>query len=118
MADTACDTTTLALNAKTDDPGGTAIVHANTHVLTPTKPSSKVIVRLENTFDGNKVFTILAGDNPPAHSAGQGNLALTLAKDDVTFVVLESARFLQDNGTYRINVAANTTGFIDAIELP
>lgn len=118
MADTAVHVTTLALNASTANPAGTAIVAANTHVITPTKPSSKVIVRLNNTFAGAKDFTILAGDNPPAQSAGQGDLVVNLAQDATSLVVLESARFAQDNGTFRINVAASTTGFIEAIQLP
>lgn len=118
MADTAVANTTLALNASTANPTGTAIVAANTHVITPTKPGAKVAVRLTNSFAGSKDFTIKAGDNPPSLSAGQGDLVLTLAQNDVVFVVLESARFLQDNGTYRIDVAASTTGFIAAIQLP
>lgn len=118
MADTAITSTTLALNAGTAQPAGTAIVAANTHVITPTKAWSKVIVRLNNTFAGAKVFTILAGDNPPADAAGQGNLAISLAQDATQLVVLESSRFSQDNGTIRINVEASTTGFISSIQLP
>ena len=118
MADTAITLTTLALNASTAQPAGTAIVAANTHVITPTKASSKVIVRLNNTFAGSKDFTILAGDNPPADAAGQGDLVIAIAQDATVLVVLESSRFWQSNGTIRINVAASTTGFISAIQLP
>lgn len=122
MADTAITLTTLGLNAETANPAGTAIVHANTHVITPTKPLSKVAVRLTNTTASSKDFTILAGDNPPAHSAGQGDLVVTLGAGDSTpvikWVVLESARFIQDNGTIRINVASSTTGNIAALQLP
>lgn len=118
MADTAVTNTTIALNTSTANPTGTAIVAANTHVITPTKPGSKVVVRLTNSFAGAKDFTILKGGNPPADASGQGDLVISLAQNDVVFVVLESARFLQANGTYRINVAASTTGFIAAIQLP
>jgi len=118
MADTAITVTTLALNASTANPAGTAIVAANTHVITPTKPGNKVIVRLNNTFAGSKDFTIKAGDYNPAQSQGQGDLVISIAQDATVLVVLESARFSQDNGTYRIDVAASTTGFISAIQLP
>ena len=47
---------------------------------------------------------------------------MTLADGSTTPVVgwlcLESARFLQYNGTIRINVAASTTGYITAFQLP
>jgi hypothetical protein len=118
MADTTVNVTTLALNASTANPTGTAVVAANTHVITPTKETSKLVVRLTNTFAGAKAFTIVAGDSPPSDAAGQGNLVLTLAQNDVVFVVLESARFLKSNGDINITVAAATTGFIEAIQLP
>jgi hypothetical protein len=118
MADTTVNVTTLALNASTANPTGTAIAAANSHVITPTKETSKVAIRLTNTFAGAKVFTIEAGDSPPADAAGQGSLAISLAQDDVVFVVLESARFLKSDGNIRITVAASTTGFIEAIQLP
>lgn len=122
MADTAITGTVLSLNAETANPAGTAIVHANTHVITPSGPSSKLAIRLTNTTASEKTMTILAGDNPPADAAGQGDLVLTFAAGDSTpvikWVVIESARFIQNNGTVRINVAASTTGNIAAIELP
>lgn len=104
------------------DVAGTVIAAANTHTITPTKPLRKVIIRLTNTFGGAKVFTLLAGDNPPADAAGQGNLTVSLADGSVTPTVayltgLESARFLQNDGTLNITVAAATTGFIAAFQL-
>lgn len=122
MADTAIPNTDLSTNAATDDVAGTAIVAADNHVITPTKPFGKVVLRLVNTTAAEKVMTVLAGDNPPAGSAGQGNLAITFAAGNVTptvkYVVLESARFVQSDGVIRITVAALTTGFISAFQLP
>ena len=122
MADTAITLTPLSLNTAALNTAGTAIVHANTHVITPTKRLDKVLVRIINTTASEKAITVLAGDSPPAGSAGQGDLTITLAAGDSTptfaNVVLESARFLQDNGTIRINVAASTTGTIAAFQLP
>jgi hypothetical protein len=122
MANTTVHVTTLATNAATADPAGTAIVAGNTHVITPTGSMTKVALRLTNTFAGSKVFTVVAGHNPPAQSAGQGNLDLTLTIGSVTpyvtWVVLESARFVQADNTIHVTVAASTTGFIEAFQLP
>ena len=121
MADTAIPVTQLASGTNADV-AGTAIVAANGHVITPTKRSGKVLVRIVNTFAGAKVFTVEAGDNPPASAAGQGDLTMSLADGSTTpvagYLCLESARFLQSNGTIRITVAAATTGFITAFQLP
>lgn len=122
MADTAVPLSSLTLNASTADPAGTAIVHANTHVITPTGPWSKLAIRFVNTTASEKIVTVTVGDNPPAQSAGQGTITSTLAAGDSTptaaWVVLESARFAQDNGTIRITVASSMTGSITAFKLP
>jgi hypothetical protein len=114
MADTAIPISQL-VSGTNADVAGTAIVAANGHVITPTKRSGKVLIRLRNTFAGAKVFTVEAGDNPPASSAGQGD-GSTTAVDG--WLCLETARFLQSNGTIRITVAASTTGTITAFQLP
>lgn len=121
MAVTTIPITALA-SGSTADVAGTAIAAANTHTLTPTKRLSKVVIRLVNTTAAAKVFTLLAGDNPPADAAGQGNLTVSLADGSSTPVVvylsnLESARFIQNDGTVNITVASATTGFITAFQL-
>lgn len=119
MANTTIHVTTLTANAATANPTGTAIAAANTHVVTPTVPLRRVFLRFTNSFAGAKVFTILAGDNPPADAAGQGNLTKSLAQDEVWWVgPLTSARFLQNDGTVQITVEAATTGFIEAFQVP
>lgn len=122
MANTTVHVTTLAANTATAKPAGTAIVAANTHVITPTKPLRKVLVRLINTTASTKVWTVVAGDNPPADASGQGNLDVSLTDGSTTaqetWLVLDSARFLQNDGTIQVTVAASTTGFIEAFQLP
>lgn len=126
MADTAVATVSLAKAGDyTIDTGvGTAIVHANTHVITPTGRLEDGFLVVQNTFNGAKTVTVLAGDNPPAQSAGQGNLAaVSVADGDASYAAeiiggLESARFLQDNGTLRVNVEAAMTGFMYWVQLP
>ena len=66
------------------------------------------------------VATIVAGDNPPALSAGQGNLDITVpaTSGDMTVAGLESARFLQSDGTVNIDLAASFAGKVYAIRVP
>ena len=122
MADTAIPLTELGLNASTANPAGTAIVAADNHVITPDRASTKIAIRLTNTTASTKVFTVVAGDNPPANAAGQGNLTVSLTDGSTTpqiaWVVVETARFRHDDGTIRITVAAATTGNIAALALP
>lgn len=125
MADTAVATVSLTKAGDyTIDTGvGTAIVHANTHVITPAGRLEDGFLVVQNTFNGAKKVTVLAGDNPPAYSAGQGNLEVEVADGDASYAAeiiggLESARFLQNNGTLRVTVAANMTGFMYWVQLP
>ena len=122
MANTTVHVTTIALNTSTANPAGTAIVAADTHVITPTKATSKVLLRITNTTASTKIATILAGDNPPADAAGQGSLAVSLTDGSTTpqtaYVVVEGSRFLQNDGSIQITVASGMTGNIEAIQLP
>jgi hypothetical protein len=125
MADTAVATVSLAKAGDyTIDTGvGTAIVHADTHVITPTGRLEDGFLVVQNTFNGAQEVTVLAGDNPPAYSAGQGNLVVEVADGDASYAAeiiggLESARFLQNNGTLRVTVEAGMTGFMYWVQLP
>jgi len=122
MADTAIPITSLGLNANTANPAGTAIVAANNHVVTPDRATKRLAIRLTNTTGSSKVFTVVAGDSPPANAAGQGDIEITLTDGSttpqITWVVVESARFIQSDGTVVVTVAAATTGNIAVLGLP
>lgn len=122
MADTAIPITPLVQNTAVAKPAGTAIVAANNHVITPTKGTRKLLLRLTNTTASTKVWTITAGDKPAAGSAGQGQLDISLTDGSTTpqetWVTIESARFMKSNGTIVITVAASTTGNIAAFQMP
>ncbi len=122
MANTTIHVSTMTKNTALANPAGTAIVAGNTHTITPTKATSKVLIRIVNTTASTKIATITAGDNPPADAAGVGVLDVSLTDGSTTpqiaFVVVESARFLQNDGTIVITVASGMTGFIEAIQLP
>lgn len=121
MANTTVTVNSLALGDNAA-PTATTVVAANTHKITPTQNSGKVLIRCVNTTASSKVWTIVAGDKPVAGSSGQGDLTFTLTDGSTTpterWLVLESARFMQSDGTYEITVAASTTGSITAIQLP
>ena len=118
MTDTAVATVEIAADTFTDGAVGlgTAIVHANTHVITPTGPLEEMLIRITNTEGSTNVVTILPGDNPPADAplvpaAGLASGAIT-ATSGINYIRLTSSRFLQNNGTVRITVESGMTGFI------
>ena len=117
MADTTITPTELAKNVASADlpiASGTAIVAANNHLIA-FEEEDKLLIVLNNTYAGAKVFTVAAGDFV---ASGQGALTISLAQDDVKFLVLKSDRFKDSDGNVTITVAASTTGFIQAFKLP
>lgn len=100
---------------------GTAIVASQTAVITPTGLLEDMVILYSNTYAGSIVPVVKAGDNPPALSAGIGDLTLTTLANSTGFGILpplESARFLQSNGTLRIEFPANAAGYIVAFQKP
>lgn len=83
-------------------------------------PLEEFIFRFTNTNGSDRVATIVAGDNPPALSAGQGNLDITVpaTSGDMTVAGLESARFVQSDGLVHIDLAASFAGKVRAIRVP
>jgi hypothetical protein len=120
MADTAITNVVWDDNDVTSIAGtGTAIVHANNHVITPTGPLEEMLIIVTNTEGSTNAVTVKAGDNPPAQSAGLGDKTFTTigaTTGQVILPPLESARFLQSNGTVIITVEAGMTGKITAMQ--
>jgi hypothetical protein len=100
---------------------GTAIDATKTAVITPTGPLENMVIIVRNTEGSTNVVTVKAGDNPPAGSAGLGDKAFTTIDATTGAILLpplESARFLQDNGTVRLTFETSMTGFILAFQKP
>jgi hypothetical protein len=100
---------------------GTAIVASQTAVITPTGPLEEMVILISNTYGGAIVPVVKAGDDPPAMSAGLGDLTLTTLANTTgrgLLPPLESARFLQSNGTLRIEFPENAAGYIAAFQKP
>ena len=95
-------------------PTATAVDPTNGHVIAASAtPTEELLIVVNNTFAGTKVVTIKAGDSPPALAAGQGDLAITCAAStDGIPLRVESARFLQADGTINLDIAASMTGTI------
>ena len=101
-------------------PAGTTADPTNDHVVDlGGVPLEEVIFRFTNTNGSDRVATIVAGDNPPASAAGQGNLDITVpaTTGDMTVGGLESARFVQNDGTVNIDLAASFAGTVVAMRL-
>lgn len=110
--------TTLAVNTASANlaiTGGTAIVAADTFKI-PYKKQGSLVVMLNNTFTGAKQFTFAAGDTGLPQTK-QGNLVVSLAQNDVKFIVLDSARFVNKDGTVNLTFESGTTGFVRAVEI-
>lgn len=119
MARTAVTVTTLTANTGVTEPAGTTADPTNDHVVTGV-PCEELILRFANTNGSDRVATIVAGDSPPALSAGQGDLAVTVpATSGVVWVgPLESARFVQSDGSVNIDLAASFAGTVTAYRVP
>jgi len=119
MARTAVDVTTLTANTAVTEPAGTTADPTNDHVVSGV-PCEELLLRFANTNGSDRVATILAGDNPPADAAGQGDLAVTVpATSGVRWVgPLTSARFVQSDGTVLIDLAASFAGTVTAYRVP
>lgn len=88
---------------------GTAIVAADTNTFAFPE-QGKLLIVLNNTYAGDRTFTFAAGFGV---AAGQGSLTLTLAQDDVRFIMLSSDRF-KDAGIVSLTYQASTTGYVMA----
>lgn len=122
MARTAVTVTAITPTAGIAESAGTAADPTNDHVVT--LPASACLEEMlfvfKNTNGTDRVATIVAGDNPPAIRAGQGDLAITVPATTGVMMIggLESARFLQDDGTLLIDLAASFAGTVHAYRIP
>lgn len=111
---------TLSRTGAATDAGTTADP-TNDHVVDlGGVPLEEIVFRLTNTNGTERVATFVAGDSPPALSAGLGNLDVTVpaTTGDFTVAGLESARFLQSDGTVHIDLAASYAGAVRAFRVP
>jgi hypothetical protein len=125
MARTAIGITTLTPNTAQTVPAGTTIDATNSHVLTIPRPATpgEVVINVTNTTASTKTVTLKAGASPPALLSGGGDIVLSLTDGSTTptrgrIGPINAARFLQADGTINVDVAAGTTGTIEALYIP
>lgn len=115
MARTAVTVTELAAGTITARPAGTTADPTNDHSVAINFPLEELLLEITQTDATARTATIVAGDSPPALSAGQGDISQSIAQNAVYVVGgLESARFLQSDGTLHIDLAASFAGTIRA----
>lgn len=119
MARDAVTVTTLASGVASTTPAGTAINTTNGAIIAAAGDTARLLIRITNTNGTNRVATVKAGVNPPAIRQGIGDLAITVpaTTGDVS-VVVESARFMQADGSLWIDFAASMAGICSAVRLP
>lgn len=86
-------------------------------VSTAGAPLEEVILRVVVTTATTNV-TVKAGDNPPALSAGQGDLVEALAVGTHYMGPFTSARFVQGDGTLNVDVATPANVTLGAMRMP
>lgn len=121
MARTAVTVNTLSPNASVAAPTTTAIDPTNGHYVACPGPLEELFIIIGATYAGSKNYTFLAGDNPPAFNAGQGNLVVAANNTTKWVGPFTSARFVQsgaESGYLHIDVESGATGTIAAVYVP
>lgn len=123
MARTAITPTEFTPNAGLTEPAGTTIdaaLVANGVEVNTSDPLDEVVVRVANTSGSARDITIQSGANPPALSAGQGDLVVSVpATTGVRWIgPFTGARFAQADGNLWIDFATGTTGTITIYHVP
>jgi hypothetical protein len=121
MARTAVAYSNLNANGFTADPAGTAVTSgAGNGAQIPATTGGGAfpeltVLRVSNASGGSGTATVLAGSQPLAIAAGQGNLVSgSVATGTVAFLgPFESGRFLQADGSMIVetSVAMTVTAF-------
>lgn len=113
MADTAVTLTLAPLDAFSGAIGAaTAISAGDTAVIAAVGRTDKLLIEVTNTTAAKDV-TIEAGVGP---RAALGDLVLAFGATETRFISIESARFVQANGTVRVTMEG--AGSVRAVRLP
>jgi len=99
-------------------PGTNAIDVANGHIVSVAGQSGRLVLEIANTFAGAKNLTIKAGANPPAFRSS-ADLVIALGASSTNIVsLIESAAYIQADGSVWLDFEAATTGTIIAYLVP
>lgn len=117
MARTAVPVTDLTSAVSTADPAGTNADPTNGHTITGARPEV-VTIRVKNTTAGALNAILRAGTQPLAESSGQGDLTVSVGASGTVFIgPVESARFLQNDGSISLDLQAGFAGTVTAFKV-
>lgn len=115
MARDAVAITDLTLNDGVAEAAGTTIVVANGASIAAGY-TDNLMIEVRNTNASDRIVTIPAGAGP---LAALGSLAVTVpASTGVRLICIESARFIQSDGTIHLDFGASMAGTVAAYRLP
>jgi hypothetical protein len=108
---------TGVINAATAQGAGVTITPANGAYINAAGMTDQLVLLVDQTYAGSKNLTLKAGVNPPGFRSGIGDtvLALTQAK---WWLFIESARYVQADGTINIDCETGMTGTIFCVRVP
>jgi hypothetical protein len=96
------------------DPVGTTADQPNGHTVTGVRPEV-LVLRVSNSTAGALNATVKAGTQPLAESGGQGDLVVSVPATGAVFIgPLESARFIQSDGSVSLDLGAGFAGKVTA----
>lgn len=118
MARTAVPVTDLTAGTSTTDPAGTTADQANGHTITGVRPEV-LVLRVRNTSGGAVNAIVRAGTQPLAESSGQGDLTVSVPATSGSVFIgpLESARFIQPDGSVSLDLGAGFAGNVTAFKV-
>jgi len=93
---------------------GTAINTANTNTFAYPR-EGKLVLQVNNTTAAAKIFTVAAGT---FCASGKGDLATSMAQDEVYFLVVDGDRHKNNSGLVSVTYESGMTGFIQALYVP
>ena len=118
MARDAVPIVASAINAATAQGAGVAINTTNGANVALNGETSNIVLIIDHTTVSDKVLTVKAGVYPPGFRQSLGDLALTITASTKQYIVLESARFVQSDGSINIDFASGMTGTMFAVKRP
>ena len=109
-------------NGQIAEGAGTAINTTNGgNVVLPTGAvgnTDRLVLRIDNTTVSAKNVTIRAGVYPPAFRSSMGDLVLQVALSAKAYFFIESARFIQADGSVNLDYESGMTGTVFALITP
>lgn len=116
---TALAVTALIENDKVAAPSQVALTTDATYQAAPiARIAARGIILKIVVATAATTVTIQAGDSPPALAAGSGDLVFTSLATGTYYVMLESGRFLQSDGTIQIKAATAANVTVAVLQIP